>query len=106
MEPGPQLLPGDRGLPAFKPVTRSSRQVLHADRLPDLLDQAFRDATVGKPGPTHLELAGHTGDDIENATLEAEIPEPEVRRMPGIRIAPTRQRSAPPLMRCAVPNGR
>ena len=74
--------------PLFKPVTRSSRQVLHADRLPDLLDQAFRDATVGKPGPTHLELAGHTGDDIENATLEAEIPEPGVRRMPGIRIAP------------------
>ncbi len=74
--------------PLFKPVTRSSRQVLHADRLPDLLDQAIRDATVGKPGPTHLELAGHTGDDIENATLHAELPERAERRTPGIRIAP------------------
>jgi acetolactate synthase I/II/III large subunit len=73
--------------PLFKPVTRSSRQVLHADRLPDLLDQAFRDATVGKPGPVHLELAGHTGDDVENATLDAELPEPSQRRAPGIRIA-------------------
>jgi acetolactate synthase I/II/III large subunit len=73
--------------PLFKPVTRSSRQVLHADRLPDLLDQAFRDATVGKPGPVHLELAGHTGDDVENATLDAELPEPSERRAPGIRIA-------------------
>ena len=48
--------------PLFKPVTRSSRQVHDAARLPDMLDQAFRDATVGKPGPVHLELAGHTGD--------------------------------------------
>ncbi len=74
--------------PLFKPVTRSSRQVLHADRLPDLLDQAFRDATVGKPGPTHLELAGHTGDDIENDTIDADLPTPQARALPGLRIAP------------------
>lgn len=74
--------------PLFKPVTRSSRQVLHADRLPDQLDQAFRDATVGKPGPTHLELAGHTGDDIENETIDAEVPDVGVRRLPGVRISP------------------
>ena len=76
--------------PLFKPVTRSSRQVMHADRLPDLLDQAFRDACVGKPGPTHLELAGHTGDDIENDTLDATIPDSNVRQLPGVRIAPDR----------------
>lgn len=76
--------------PLYKPVTRSSRQVMHADRLPDLLDQAFRDATVGKPGPTHLELAGHTGDDIENDTLDASPPERSERRLPGVRIAPDR----------------
>lgn len=74
--------------PLFKPVTRSSRQVMHADRLPDLLDQAFRDATVGQPGPVHLELAGHTGDDIENDTLDSSIPAPEVRQVPAVRIAP------------------
>lgn len=76
--------------PLFKPVTRSSRQVLHADRLPDQLDQAFRDACVGQPGPTHLELAGHTGDDIENDTLDAEVPDVGVRSVPGVRIAPDR----------------
>ncbi|GFG54149.1 thiamine pyrophosphate-binding protein [Mycolicibacterium agri] len=76
--------------PLFKPVTRSSRQVMHTDRLPDLLDQAFRDATVGKPGPTHLELAGHTGDDIENGTLDADPPKPSVRRFPAVRIPPDR----------------
>ncbi|MDA2889442.1 thiamine pyrophosphate-binding protein [Mycolicibacterium sp. BiH015] len=74
--------------PLFKPVTRSSRQVMHGDRLPDQLDQAFRDATVGKPGPTHLELAGHTGDDIENDTFDADVPVPRIRALPGLRIAP------------------
>ena len=74
--------------PLFKPVTRSSRQVFDVDRLPDQLDQAFRDATVGKPGPTHLELAGHTGDTIENQIFEAEVPERNVWQVPGIRIAP------------------
>lgn len=76
--------------PLFKPVTRSSRQVMHGDRLPDLLDQAFRDATVGKPGPVHLELAGHTGDDIENDSLDATIPSPAQRAVPAVRIAPDR----------------
>lgn len=74
--------------PLFKPVTRSSRQVFDVNRLPDQLDQAFRDATSGKPGPTHLELAGHTGDTIENQRFNADIPEPHTRSMPAIRIAP------------------
>lgn len=74
--------------PLFKPVTRSSRQVFDVNRLPDQLDQAFRDSTVGKPGPTHLELAGHTGDTIENQMFEAEVPQPYGRQVPGIRLAP------------------
>ncbi|WP_022887457.1 thiamine pyrophosphate-binding protein [Glaciibacter superstes] len=74
--------------PLFKPVTKSSRQVMDASRLPDQLDQAFRDATVGKPGPTHLELAGHTGDIIENETLIATVPQPQIRQTPANRIAP------------------
>ncbi|MET3767801.1 acetolactate synthase-1/2/3 large subunit [Marisediminicola sp. UYEF4] len=74
--------------PLFKPVTKSSRQVLDAQRLPDQLDQAFRDATVGKPGPAHLELAGHTGDTVENQTISAELPAPQPRSVPGMRVAP------------------
>jgi acetolactate synthase I/II/III large subunit len=74
--------------PLFKPVTRSSRQVFDVSRLPDQLDQAFRDATTGKPGPTHLELAGHTGDTVENQTFDPELPQAGVRVMPAVRIAP------------------
>jgi acetolactate synthase I/II/III large subunit len=74
--------------PLFKPVTRSSRQVFDVNRLPDQLDQAFRDATTGKPGPTHLELAGHTGDTIENQTFDTELPTANPRMMPAVRIAP------------------
>jgi acetolactate synthase I/II/III large subunit len=71
----------------FEPVTRWNARVQDTDRLPDMLAQAFRVATAGKPGPVHLELAGHTGDDIENGTLDAEIPSGEFR-LPGLRIEP------------------
>lgn len=74
--------------PLFKPVTRSSRQVFDVTRLPDQLDQAVRDATTGKPGPTHLELAGHTGDTIENQTFDTALPAAGARIMPAVRIAP------------------
>ncbi|WP_165064860.1 thiamine pyrophosphate-binding protein [Marisediminicola senii] len=74
--------------PLFKPVTKSSRQVFDVTRLPDQLDQAFRDATTGQPGPAHLELAGHTGDVVENQSFEAPVPRSGVRRVPAIRIAP------------------
>lgn len=74
--------------PLFRPLTRSSRQVLDTARLPDQLDQALRDATVGKPGPAHLELAGHTGDVIEDGLLDADPLPPTQRQIPGVRVAP------------------
>lgn len=75
-------------LPLFKQVTRSSRQVLDVDRLPDQLDQAFRDATTGKPGPVHLELAGHTGDVIEQQSFDAPVPSARRWSNPSLRVAP------------------
>ncbi|MBO0890282.1 MAG: thiamine pyrophosphate-binding protein, partial [Acidothermales bacterium] len=62
--------------PLFKPFTKFSAQVGHVSRLPDLLEHAFWTSVTGKPGPTHLELAGHTGDVIENAELDADIKAP------------------------------
>jgi acetolactate synthase-1/2/3 large subunit len=59
--------------PLFKPVTKYSGQVLDVKRLPDMLHTALRHATSGKPGPTHLELAGHTGDMIEAQNIEAAV---------------------------------
>jgi acetolactate synthase-1/2/3 large subunit len=73
--------------PMFGPVTRWNARVQDTERLPDMLAQAFRAATGGKPGPVHLELAGHTGDDIENGTLDAAIPAGEVR-LPSHRLEP------------------
>jgi acetolactate synthase-1/2/3 large subunit len=73
--------------PLFKPVTKFSAQVLDVSRLPDLLAQAFRTATAGKPGPVHLELAGHAGDVIEDQEFEAEIPGTGVAKVPALRVS-------------------
>jgi acetolactate synthase-1/2/3 large subunit len=59
-------------LPVFKPVTRFSARVDEVTRLPDTLRQAFRAATTGTPGPTHLEVAGHLGE-LEQQEGELEI---------------------------------
>lgn len=74
--------------PLFKPVTKSSRQVFTVERLPDMLSQAFRDATTGKPGPAHLELQGHTGDIVEDQVFDAPALSGGVRSVPAVRFAP------------------
>lgn len=74
--------------PLFKPVTKFSEQVFDLDRLPDLLRQAFRESTTGKPGPAHLELAGHTGDDVENQTFDWPDPSAELITVPALRMEP------------------
>ena len=60
--------------PLFNQVTKASAHVESVGRLPDLLSQAVRTAFSGKPGPIHLELAGHVGEIIEDGELDAEIP--------------------------------
>ena len=59
--------------PMFKPVTKSSVHLETVDRLPDVLRQAMRDATTGKPGPVHIEMEGHAGQAIEHP--EADLDE-------------------------------
>jgi acetolactate synthase-1/2/3 large subunit len=72
--------------PLFQSATKFSAQVTDANRLPDLLRQAFRAATVGKPGPVHLELAGHAGEVIEDQEFAAEVPETDVVKVPPLRV--------------------
>jgi acetolactate synthase I/II/III large subunit len=60
-------------LPLFKPVTKFSTAVPDVSRLPDLLLHAFRTATAGKPGPVHLELAGHASEITESQELSAGV---------------------------------
>lgn len=72
--------------PLFKPVTKFSAQVTQAGRLPDLLEHAFTVATSGRPGPVHLELNGHSGEQIESGTLHAPPAQPTTWEVPRVRI--------------------
>lgn len=41
----------------FEPVTKWSVRIEDAGEIPDAIDKAFRIATSGRPGPTHVEIA-------------------------------------------------
>ena len=69
----------------FDAVTKASYQVDKVERLPDLIRQAFRDATSGSPGPVHL--------DIQDEALAAEadlevLVEEQFMRIPSFRPEP------------------
>lgn len=38
------------------PVTKWSAQVLHADRIPEIIDEAYRRMMAGTPGPVYVEI--------------------------------------------------
>lgn len=72
-------------LPLFQPVTKYSARVEDVTRLPDVLRQAFRAATTGRPGPAHIELAGHQGE-LEREVGDLSVaPEAPFRRVPPLR---------------------
>jgi acetolactate synthase I/II/III large subunit len=74
--------------PMFTQVTKANFQVDTVGRLPDLLRQAFREATSGTPAPVNLLFAGKEGD-IEHDTADLEfIPEKRFTRTPAFRPAP------------------
>lgn len=75
----------------FSPVTKYNVNILKLEQLPHLLRQAFREATSGPPGPVHIDLIGHLGEEIEltEGDLEVIIEEsfahyPSIRPRPGI----------------------
>jgi acetolactate synthase I/II/III large subunit len=72
----------------FAPLTKLSELVTTAERLPDLLRQAFRVATTGRPGPVHLELKGHLGELDEESGDLAVVVEERFARVPAFRPAP------------------
>ena len=78
--------------PIFAQVTKAHYQVDVVGRLPDLLRQAFRDATSGTPGPVNLLLAGkETAIEREEADLPL-IVEQHYTRVPSSRPAPENDR--------------
>ncbi|WP_426244621.1 thiamine pyrophosphate-binding protein [Nocardioides sp. LHG3406-4] len=88
--------------PLFKPVTKVSGQVHDAARLPDMLAHAVRTSMSGRPGPVHLELAGHTGDVLEAQELDAEVPQvPHRLPAPVVQPDPDAVRRAAEVLRGA-----
>jgi acetolactate synthase I/II/III large subunit len=71
--------------PLFKPVTKFSAQVTDAGRLPDLLAYAFAASVAGQPGPTHLEVFGHSGEDVEDGEVGAAVPTGQPYVVPAYR---------------------
>ncbi|MBA7471535.1 Acetolactate synthase large subunit [subsurface metagenome] len=57
--------------PLFAPVTKYNVEVEVVEQLPNLLRQAFREATTGSPGPVHLDIMEYIKDSIE--TVEADL---------------------------------
>jgi acetolactate synthase I/II/III large subunit len=75
-------------VPAFEQVTKFNATVDAAERIPDLVRQAFRVAVSGVPGPVHLQFRGNEGQvDADEADIEA-ICEPTFSRVPPFRPEP------------------
>lgn len=53
----------------FKPLTKWTAQVPHANRIPELFRHAFRVATSGKKGPVHVDLPR----DLLNEDVDVEV---------------------------------
>ena len=58
-------------VPAFEPVTKFNATVDDVNRFPDMLEQAYRHAVSGCPGPVHLQFQGNEGQvDLGEADLD------------------------------------
>src|SRR5258705_7501331 len=75
-------------VPAFEPVTKWNATVDDVNRFPDMVRQAFRVATTGRPGPVHLQFRGNEGQvDGEEGEMEPLV-ETEFAKVPPFRPEP------------------
>ena len=58
----------------FKPITKWSERVLHASRIPEVINKAFRIATGGQPGPVYIDLPA---DVLYNVADESKVAFPK-----------------------------
>lgn len=80
--------------PMLTQVTKANFQADTVTRIPDLLRQAFREATSGTPAPVNVLFAGKEGD-IEHDEAELKmIPEVGFTHVPAFRPAPEAARIA------------
>lgn len=72
----------------FGPVTKFRARVDSLARLPDVIRQAFREATSGSPAPVYVQLQGPFGDITDGeADLDTSV-EPRFCRTPAFRPEP------------------
>ena len=74
--------------PMWEQVTKANFQVNALERFPDLLQQAFRVATSGAPGPVHLELAGTHAQVLEREAELTPLWEERFMKVPAFRPEP------------------
>ncbi|HTK36525.1 MAG TPA: thiamine pyrophosphate-binding protein [Caulobacteraceae bacterium] len=86
----------------FDPVTKFNVRVDDVTRLPDLLRQAFREATSGAPGPAHLQVRGPLGNMAEIEAELTTIVEEQFTRVPAFRALPDPARLAEAAQRLAA----
>jgi acetolactate synthase-1/2/3 large subunit len=78
-------------VPAFEPVTKMNATVDDAERIPDMVRQAFRVATSGSPGPVHLQFRGNEGQvDLGEITADESV-ETQYAQVPPYRPMPADQ---------------
>ena len=76
-------------LSMFKSVTKSSIRIDDVSQMAESLRQAFRVSTTGKPGPSHIEIPGQTGEEIEDNDINEDlIIEKEFTKFPAYRMTP------------------
>ncbi|HEX6007261.1 MAG TPA: thiamine pyrophosphate-binding protein, partial [Burkholderiales bacterium] len=71
----------------FEPTTKFNAHLDHIARLPDLMRQAFREATTGCPGPVHLQIAGHHAESIMTEGELELLVEEQHKEVPAYRPA-------------------
>ncbi|MGZ8203785.1 MAG: thiamine pyrophosphate-binding protein [Burkholderiales bacterium] len=76
----------------FAAVTKFSANVGSIARIPDMVRQAFREATSGAPGPAHLQIAARGGHIAEQEGDLDPFVEPQFARAPAFRPEPEMDR--------------
>ena len=75
--------------PLYEAVTKFHASIETLEQIPQLMRQAFREATTGTPRPVHLDMAGLTGDAITPLEGNFQVSADEAHtRFPAFRPAP------------------
>lgn len=61
ISPGKDLLQNADQIELYRPITKWNAQIRDPERAPELIEQAIRMATTGRPGPVHLDIPCDVG---------------------------------------------